>query len=181
MQIPQTDSTILKQQIENHLSTIRKEFKILSSLEILAQRSRTTIKSDKQTVHNLVLKVFKGEVSSDSPLGKFLTKQKTVMPHEDDASYLETISRIISEEFLCEDGSYGLTIRGGVEQISLGYSKEVGDKVWAEIQDDITKICNDYFGITPFFDGYKSGFPEMGFYMNSKWEEKDGVIVQIQK
>lgn len=167
-----------KKFIADYLHRIKVEEGVLSGLNLLVKRSEESIYSDNVSIEGLIMKIFKQTVSSESHLESFLNT-KPIMPHEKKENNLEVVMTILAE-MLTSSLQYGKTTRGGAGQIGF-IGQQEGQKVWIGIESDFKKICTEFFDITPFLDFEKPNFPEIGFYMNSKWEKSGGVIVQIQK
>ena len=153
--------------LEQKLRLIESEDDLLESLKTLTKRSDKTIEGHNTDLKDCVIKVFKGTVVSGSALEKFL-ETRPVMPHENSENYLAATAKILVN--LLQD-SYGKSIPGGMEDFSFGSNE--AKKLWESIQNDFTKILQEHFGVTPFFDDSRSSsWASIGFSVDAKWSQK---------
>jgi hypothetical protein len=170
--------TLQKKFVVGYLDEISKKREVVKQFEIALKNVKSHLMVSMTGLDQVVEKIFKETPLKGSPLKKFLSS-KLPVPHQDETNCLSAITNIIVR-VLTNPYRHGKTTRGGAEQIGFVGSQK-GLETWAAIEVDLKKICNEFFGITPFLDCQKKEFPQIGFYVNSKWEEKDGVIVEIQK
>ncbi len=178
MEIQEIIAKETKELIATNLHLIKLEEGLIESLEIVKKRSEQTIAIRRKEVWNVVSNVSTDAIGWSSSLGKFLSV-KPKMPHENYKSNHEVFVKIITE-MLTSSLQYGRTTRGGAGQIGFTSSQE-GLLVWSEICTDLKKVCTQFFDVTPFLDVEKENFPEIGFFMNSKWLNHGGEIIRVSE
>lgn len=150
-----------------HLRKIKKLQNEIDEAETLIKNNQSELKNATTEFKLTIYEAFERTIDQPGPLRNFLSKPLPI-PHEKYPNCLEVVIDIIAN-LLMDPLQYGKTVRGGVEQIGLTGSQNAGG-TWTEIEPDLKKICIDCFNITPFLDTEKENFPEIGFFMNSKWE-----------
>ncbi len=167
---------------ENQKRTHGARLRKIKKLQNGIVKAETLIKNKERELKNAttefkltIHEAFERTIDQPGPLSNFLSKPLP-LPHEKYPNCLEVIIDIIAN-LLIDPLQYGKTVRGGVEQISLTGSQNAAS-TWTEIESDLKKICIDCFSITPFLDTEKENFPEIGFFMNSKWESPNKSLVE---